>query len=61
MGNMKHLGLVAIVRKVYQANSQPKMGILFPRIEEGEIAVIKKKKKQIKIIFFLHFFFEKVI
>ncbi|XP_051160686.1 X-ray repair cross-complementing protein 5-like [Leptopilina boulardi] len=40
VGNMKHLGLVAIVRKVYQANSQPKMGILFPRIEEGEIACL---------------------
>ncbi|XP_043473373.1 X-ray repair cross-complementing protein 5-like [Leptopilina heterotoma] len=38
--NMKKLGLVAIVRKVYQTNSQPKMGILFPRFEKGEIACL---------------------
>lgn len=38
--NMKKLGLVAIARKVYQMNNQPKMGILFPRFEKGEIACL---------------------
>ncbi|XP_033216758.1 X-ray repair cross-complementing protein 5-like [Belonocnema kinseyi] len=37
---MRDLGLVAIVRKVYCANSIPKMGVLFPRMQPGEPACL---------------------
>ena len=41
---MAKTGHVAIVRKVYQTNNIPKMGVLFPRMQAGEPSVYNIKR-----------------